>query len=218
MRILDGKNERPLDEDELREARADYAHCLVDVGTGDGRFVLRHAREHPATLAIGVDAVADAMKKEATRARRKPAKGGAPNARFVVAAAEDLPGPLAGLADLLTVNYPWGSLQRTLVEPVPALLERLLAVAAPGARLVVLLNASVFEQDEYRERLALPPLDAERARRELAPAYARLGVELDRIEELAGDAPHRTSWGQRLTRGSARSTLLLAGTVGASNE
>lgn len=211
MRILDGKQEQDLDAEALWEERRGYDHCLVDVGTGDGRFVLRHAKEHPDTFCLGIDAVADAMRKEAVRARRKPTRGGAANARFLVAAAEDLPGPLPGIADLLTVNFPWGSLQRILVEPVEPQLRRLAALAVPGARVVILLNASVFDDYDYRDRLALPPLDAERARRELVPVYARAGIAIEEVTELAGEIPHRTSWGQRLVRGSSRSMLMLAG-------
>ena len=56
----------------------------------------------------------------AAQARRKPARGGAPNALFIVAAAEALPEPLTGIADEITINYPWGSLLRIVVGLLPA--------------------------------------------------------------------------------------------------
>lgn len=213
MRRLEGKAVAPFTREEAVELRARYEHCLVDVGTGDGRFVLREAREHPDTLVVGVDAVADAMVASAVKSRRKPAKGGAVNALFAVAAAEELPGPLAGLADRVVVNFPWGSLLRALVEPIDPVLAGLVALAEPGASFLFLLNTSVFDDEEYRQRLSLPALDAERARRELVPAYRSAGLEIEDIQEVAGEVPHRTSWGQRLVRGSFRSTLVLGGRV-----
>ncbi len=214
MKIVQGRSIEPLEPAALQELRQRFAHCLVDVGTGDGRFVYRTAVERPDTLCVGLDPVAEALRKVSAKAGRKPARGGLDNALFLLAAAEDLPGPLAGVADEILVNYPWGSLQRGVVEPEPNLLEKLGGLAGPdGARFFFLINASVFQNEDYRDRLALPALDAERAHRELVPAYRQAGFHLERVEELAGDAPHHTSWGRRLVRGSGRHTLLLAGSV-----
>ena len=50
---------------------------------------------------------------EASRRAAKPAhKGGQPNVRFILAAAEAPPPALAGIAGLVTVRFPWGSLLR----------------------------------------------------------------------------------------------------------
>ena len=60
----------------------------VDLGTGDGRRVLRAAAARPDTLVIGVDANAAGMAEASRRAARR---GALPNALFVVAAAEHPP-------------------------------------------------------------------------------------------------------------------------------
>jgi 16S rRNA (adenine(1408)-N(1))-methyltransferase len=217
MKRIEGRRLEPLDETGLTALRGRFAHCLVDVGTGDGRFVYRTAVERPDTLCIGLDPVAEALRKVSAKAARKPAKGGVDNALFLIGAAEDLPGPLAGLATEITVNYPWGSLLRGVTEPEATMLRNLGALADPqlpeGARFCFLINSSVFDDGDYRDRLALPPLDAKRAHQDLVPAYAAAGWTLEEVEELAGDAPHHTSWGRRLVRGSGRRTLLLAGRV-----
>ena len=214
MKVVRGRRITPLDAAVLRDLRQRFAHCLVDVGTGDGRFVYRTAVERPDTLCIGLDPVAEALRKTSDKAARKPARGGLDNALFLIAAAEDLPGPLAGVADEIIVNYPWGSLLRGITEPQASMLETLAGLARPqGAAFLFLINASVFADDDYRDRLSLPPLDADWARRELIPAYAAAGWVLQEVEELAGDAPHHTSWGRRLVRGSGRRTLLLAGRI-----
>jgi len=88
----------------------DERYVVVDVGTGDGRWLYRLARARPERLRIGVDATLDAARQVARRARRHPERGGAPNLTFVRAGAEGLPGSLAGLAAEVHVQYPWGSL------------------------------------------------------------------------------------------------------------
>jgi 16S rRNA (adenine(1408)-N(1))-methyltransferase len=90
---------------------ARYAGVIVDLGTGDGRYVLATAAACPDRLVIGVDANAAAMAdaaRKATARSGKPGKpgGGLPNALFVVAAVEALPVELAGVADLVTAHFP----------------------------------------------------------------------------------------------------------------
>jgi 16S rRNA (adenine(1408)-N(1))-methyltransferase len=89
--------------------------------------VLAAAAAEPDRLVVGVDASAAAMAEASRRAARRPDRGGLPNALFVVAAAEALPPELDGLADLVTVHFPWASLLRGLLTADPAVL-----VAWPG--------------------------------------------------------------------------------------
>lgn len=203
----------PLPGDAIRELRTAHARCLIDVGTGDGRFVYRYAAENPQALCLGIDPVADAMRDISAKAARKPARGGLANALFFMDAAETLPGPFAGLADLVTVNYPWGSLLRTLAAPDVEVLKRLAALGHPGSELVILFNATVFDDPAYCERLGVTPVDPVRAWGELAQGYAQAGLEIGEVAELTGPVDHRTSWGQRLILGSARKTLRVAGKI-----
>ena len=184
----------------------------MDLGTGDGKFVLRCARAYPGRLHLGVDALEEQMSEAMRRAAAKPARGGAPNARFVVADATAPLPELAGRASLVTVNYPWGSLLRAVAAPEPAALGAIASLLAPGGRLVALLNASAAEDSAYAERLDLPPLDGEHVRTTLVPGWEAAGLAEVEARVLAADEepPHRTSWGQRLVRGSGRETLLVS--------
>jgi 16S rRNA (adenine(1408)-N(1))-methyltransferase len=190
------------------EALDGWSAVHVDLGTGDGKFVLRAARAEPDVLHVGIDALAEPMGEAAARAARKPARGGVPNALFVAADALAPPPELAGRAALVTVNYPWGSLLRAVAAPdlgaIPVLL-------APGGRLVALLNASAAEDSAYAERLELPPLDGGHLRERLIPGWEAAGLEV-RDARLLGpgeEPPFRSSWGQRLVRGSGRDTVLV---------
>jgi 16S rRNA (adenine(1408)-N(1))-methyltransferase len=180
------------------------------VGTGDGKFVLRRAREDPGTLCIGMDPVAENLAESAGRAGRKPTRGGVSNALYVVSSLEDPPELLRGAANELTVLFPWAALLRGLAAPDPTLLSNLAGLAAPGCVLHCLLNASVFDQQDYAQRLELPEVDEETVDQRLAPAYAEVGLIIEEAHRLTeGDLPFRTSWGQRLTLGSRRQTLVL---------
>lgn len=211
MRIVEGKKQRDLPAEAFRDLAAAFERVALDVGTGDGRFVLRRARAEPDTLWLGLDAVAEAMADSARRARAKPAKGGAPNALFLVARVEALPPALHGACDAIAVNYPWGSLLKAVAEPVPEVLAGLAGCAKPGAAISVLINLAPFEDAEQRARLELSPLDPAIAHERLHPAYRAAGIALTRIETVRGDLPERTAWGSKLVKGSGRSTLVLEG-------
>lgn len=183
------------------------------MGTGDGRFVYRYAAEHPETFCIGIDPVAETMREVSAKAEKKPARGGLPNVLYLMDAVETLPGDLAGVADLVTVNYPWGSLLTAWAAPVPVLLRNLAALGKSGAEWLALFNATVFEDADYCARLGFPPVDRARIEGELAPVYAAAGLPVAELAELSGAADHRTSWGQRLVLGSDRKTLRVAGRI-----
>ncbi len=213
-----GNRETPLTLESLSALRAAFAGgVLMDIGTGDGRFVLRAAAEAPTRLALGLDSAPHQAADSAKKARRKPAKGGVPNALFLRFAAEDLPGPFAGWASAITVNYPWGSLLRGVSDPAaqPWMLPALRDLApSEGARLSVLLNLQPFQDPVVREAQGLPDLLAPGGIEALAEAYRAEGVRDMSMDRLSGDPDAATSWGRRLVRGSGRETLVLEGLIG----
>ncbi len=90
MESIKGKNSRPLSAEELTHAAAKSERVLIDLGTGDGRFVLHAARSDPHLLAIGVDA---------SRENLRDASRIAPmNAIFVISNVLALPCDLNSLA------------------------------------------------------------------------------------------------------------------------
>lgn len=202
-----GKKTEPLDPEALTARMGRASGVLLDVGTGQGKFILDAARADSETFCIGVDAVAENMAKSARAAGASLKKGGVPNAAFIRAAAERLPGPLAGLADTLTVQYPWGSLMRIVSQPSPEGLRGLRATCRSGAAVSILLNYSVFEDRDYLERLGMGDIVDPAENLDLEAAYAAAGFKITRRELFHGDPPVRTAWGRHLTRGSGRATL-----------
>lgn len=140
------------------------------------------------------------MAEASGRAAANPRRGGRPNALFVAAAAEALPAELDGVADLVTVHFPWGSLLRGLLGAEPALIAAVARVMRAEARLDLLV--SVTDRDRGG---GASPLDA-RALEALAPAYARQGLELEQPRPAtAGEvAATRSTWGKRLGAGATR--------------
>jgi 16S rRNA (adenine(1408)-N(1))-methyltransferase len=208
-----GRRAEPLDAQWPQQRLGNAGSVLLDVGTGDGRFVVDVARDKPDWFCIGIDPVAENMRRISRLAAGKPAKGGAENALFLRGSAEQLPGPLRNSADHLTVNYPWGSLMRILVTAEPAGLRRLRAACRDNAKVSILLNESVFDDEDYAGRLGLPA-GAFLQSREFAAAYRGAGIRISARQSFHGDPPVRTMWGRHLVRGSARTTFMIEAVAG----
>ena len=167
---------------------------MVDLGTGDGRFVLAAAAANPNILVIGVDASADATAEASRRAAGPARRGGLPNALFVVAAAEALPPELDGVADRVTIHLPWGSLLRGALAVDEAVASGIARLVAPGGRVEILVAPAT------RDRLD-PATDVERRLGDgLAGDWRRFGLKL-REARLATDedvAAAHSTWARRL--------------------
>lgn len=213
MRMLQGK--RVVDAPATWRDALAGRRVVIDVGAGDGRWAYDEARRDSGALYIALDPDADSLAEYAFRASRKPARGGVANVLFVVAAAEDLPTELHGTADLLRVNFPWGSLLRGLVLPEPAMLRGLALLGRPGARFEFVLS---YDPDHDLAGLGgelLPPLSIERIDRELAPVYAAAGLEIEgrRLLPLAEAVALPSTWARRLLHGRPRNVFMVEGRI-----
>jgi 16S rRNA (adenine(1408)-N(1))-methyltransferase len=167
--------------------------------------VLAAAAAEADRLVVGVDASAAAMAAASRRAARRPERGGLPNALFVVAAAEALPPELDGLADRVTVHFPWGSLLRGLLAADPQVMAGLVRVMRHGATLSLLVSSTA------RDRGAgVGPVD-ERALAALAVDYGLHGLAVTGVRPAtpADVAAARSTWGKRLGAGTRRPAWLL---------
>jgi 16S rRNA (adenine(1408)-N(1))-methyltransferase len=194
MRYVVGRNIAELDSDKLRRRVSPYGHVILDVGTGGGTALLRRARRAPEVYFIGIDAAAERMREASHRGARLIERGGTPNASFIAAAADELPGGLANIADEVNVVLPWGSLLRGVLAADEDMVGRLVGLLRDGGRLELLL--SVVESDSAVDA---PPLDKQRATA-LAADYERLGLTAEevRLAEVSDIDRLGSSWGRRL--------------------
>jgi 16S rRNA (adenine(1408)-N(1))-methyltransferase len=169
----------------------------VDIGAGDGGYVLHRARTEPTTFALAIDASPDVLASGSWRATR--ARLG--NAAFLVEGVERLPAALGRLADEITVHFPWGSLLRGLVDGSPGVVGPIAKLMNEGAELRVLLSA--VDRDGVGEVNPAVLL----ARRD---AYLDHGLYLT-AAEWASDrvvVESRSAWAKRLAVGRARPAVV----------
>jgi len=184
-----------------------FERLTVDVGTGTGRAVLAEASKAPSTLVVGLDADAASLLEASRRAAASPSRGGRQNALFVVGAAEDLPGPFEGLADAVSVRFPWGSLLRGAIGEPGSVSTGLAAMLRPGGELSLLL--ALQPKDGYDDLLPLVSEPDALAQR-LRELYAPLGLDLVDCRWASANevAAAQSSWARRLGVGRNRPAIL----------
>lgn len=184
---------------------------VVDIGTGDGRFVYRLAAENPNKFYIGVDANAAPLEKISMKATRKPAKGGLANVLFIQAAIENLPEELTKTADEIHIHFPWGSLLQAVALGDENALRSLRRIAAPECILEIIIGVDEQRDRTEIERLGLPRFSADYLQKTLIPKYEAAGFEPVESGRLNPSEWSRleTSWARRLQSNDNRKCIYM---------
>jgi len=185
---------------------------VIDIGTGDGRFVSAAARANPNKFYIGVDANITPLEKPSMKATRKPAKGGLPNAMFVQAAVENLPEELYAVADEIHIHFPWGSLLKAVATADEHVLASLRRIAAPDCLLEIVIGIDPQRDKTEIERLDIPDLTPVFLHSYLIPKYTAAGFELldHGILSSAEWSRMETSWARKLQGNEGRTVFYIA--------
>lgn len=136
------------------------------------------------------------MADASRRAAAKPARGGLENALFIAASLETLPPEFNGLANRLTVNFPWGSLLRAVAMPEPAALRRMAELAREGAVLDIHVNLQPFRDGGLAARLGLAGSKIVHDLTGLERDFAAGGWQVTGLDRNPAQVP--TRWGSQL--------------------
>lgn len=192
MQLIVGKRPQPTHVSSIAEWARAYRNLEIDLGTGDGAYVRHRAMRAPSTAVLGVDACAA---NAVENARRAPE-----NAHFVILDALALPAELASLASRIIINFPWGSLLRSLLSGDERLLSNLAHCSAE-----IRVNAGALAEQGYDYETGIETI--RQNLRSLSPT--KLAVEhLDR----AALRMIPTTWSKRLAFGrDPRAVAFLVG-------
>lgn len=196
MESIWGRRSLFLDTATLAERLRGYSHLLMDIGTGDGRFVQQMAATRPDVFVLGLDACRENL---SAASRKAPS-----NALYVIANAYALPCALHGLATHITIHFPWGSLLAGLLVGHPALTSGLVAVARPGAHIDVWLNSSA---------LAVAGWALEEGTHCMQQGLCSAGFHMKAPVAMSADDLYRlpTTWAKQLAFGRDPAAMTLSG-------
>lgn len=215
METIQGKKSVYLDREELRKIIGPFNQVTVDIGTGDGKFAYELAKKNPGSFFIGVDAERSNLEEYSARAIRKPHKGGAANLIYTIANAENMPDELSGLADLIWIVLPWGSLLKGFALAQENLLNNIVKIAAPGALLKAVLTYELRYEAMEIEKLGLPGLSPGYVDEFLAPRFRQWGISIGEKKFLTNRELKNiaSTWAKRLGFGKTRVILYIQAVI-----
>ena len=198
METIRGRRSLVVDFIGLKDRLADYNRIMIDLGTGDGRYVHTLAEERPDWFVIGIDSCRENL-REYSQAKLQ-------NMLFVIASAQSLPAELNGFISHLSINFPWGSLLESLLTGDSKLMRGLESVSHSATSIDLYLNGGALAE-------AGTPLET--GAEKIYDNLIRSGWELTRPVLMNGSVlkSFPTSWARRLAHGRDPRAILLRGTL-----
>ena len=211
MKVLEGNKLIDVSCSEFNEIVQEYRSVIIDIGTGDGEFVYKSARQNPDILYIGIDPVMDAMIPYSVKASKKASKGGLRNVLFVVARVEELPDELASTAARIVVSLPWGSLRDGIVKGDEAVLKNICRIARNSTTLDILVCYTDLYEEHEIERRNLPGLTYDYLNTIVRQRYETFGIDVVKIALWNNEMLKSlmTRWAKRLAYGKKREIFYL---------
>ena len=198
METIRGKTSLDLDLTQLNERLANYNRIILDLGTGDGRYVHYLAEKNPNHFIIGVDSCRENLYDHS---RMK-----LPNALFINASAQSLPDELNGLISHIAINFPWSSLLESLLTGDRMLMHRLELISRSTTSIDVRLNGGALAEQRWSLEAG-----AEQIYDNLIQAGWRLKSPMLMKSEALRGFP--TTWAKRLAFGRDPRAIQLSGCI-----
>ena len=129
-----------------------------------------------------------------------------PNALFLQGTAEDLPEELLGIASEVRIQFPWGSLLRSLAVADEVVLKNLRGLCRDNAKLEILIGIDPKRDKSELQRLGVPDLSVEYVKQSLLTAYAANGFSVFEYDIIpsAGWPSIESSWARKLRHSPTR--------------
>lgn len=203
-----GNSTELINREELENIVSSFSKVVVDLGTGDGRFVYKNAKANPQNFYIGIDPSEKLLQEYS----RKANKDRLENTLFIRASIEMLPGGLKGIADELNINFPWGSLLGGIVNTKQKIIKNILFMLSENASINIVFGYSPTAEPTETDRLNLEKINRDVIEKEIIPEFESKGLRLVEIKELEKEelGNIESTWGKKLEFGQDRPVFKLA--------
>jgi len=207
VEIVLGNKTTKLSKEELNDFAKCYGETIVDLGTGNGRFVYKSAIKNPDNFYIGVDPSEKQLKEYSRKAVRKKLS----NVIFCLGSIEILPKELENLADKVFVLLPWGTLLQNVVLPSRETIFKFYNLLKNKGELKIIFGYHQKLEPAEIERLELPSLSKNYIESHILPKFLEQGFVLKKLEELtkADLRQLETTWSKKLSFGKMREIFKL---------
>lgn len=202
IKIVNGNKIEEMPKTEFEQLIHKFETVVLDLGTGDGRFIFKQAQTNPHCLFIGVDP----SHKQLEIYSKKANKNKLNNVLFIWDSIENMGSAYANTADKVCVYLPWGTLLQHLVKPHSSHISKICDIARTGGKIEIILGYTQENEPSEVERLELDEINEEHLRNKVVPVFNRFNFRLVELVELhiKDLVDLETTWGKKLAFGQNR--------------
>ncbi len=208
MKMVLGNKLKEISKEDLENMTSKYSSIVLDLGTGDGRFVYKNAVSNPNTLFIGIDP----SEKQLQIYSKRAVRGKTDNVLFVVGSIENLPIDVNYLVDKININLPWGTLLGNVVKPTKKVIAKLSNLLKKNGELDIMFGYTPEFEPSETKRLDLPVIENELIEGTISPLFKSCNLILKNFRELSKKELRNTetTWAKKLNFGKDRKIYYLS--------
>jgi len=186
----------------MEKLKTDYKERFLDIGTGDGRFVVKSALKHPSKLYFGIDPAKniELYQREINRKKIK-------NATLLQTSFENFKiEPFTDFFSGITVILPWGNLLKYISECNTEFFSKLSYILQESSECLIIFGYEEDLESSQTQRLQLPELNEEYIEK-LKNLYENLPeFVLIKFNKISNTDINKidSSWAKKLTFGKSR--------------
>jgi len=201
MIVITGDKKNELDKETFRNMCGKYEKVILDLGTGDGRFVFKNALKNKSTLYIGLDPAEKQIQIYSKKSNRRRLK----NALYVIGSLENLPDELYSTVDKIFINLPWGTLLEKIVKSNETYTNELFKILKKNGEIEIIFGYVPELEPSETERLDLPVIENESDVLKAFSTFKKI-FEVIEMKRLLKDELEKieTTWAKKLKFGKDR--------------
>jgi 16S rRNA (adenine(1408)-N(1))-methyltransferase len=207
MKIIKGNKKIEINKDQINELVLPFNNVVLDLGTGDGRYLFKNAIKNPDTFYIGVDPSEKSLEEYSKKAVKQKVN----NVLFVVGSLEVFPIELEGIASEVVINLPWGTLLQAIAKPTQENSNQLKKIFKETGKLTIIFGYDNNLEPSETKRLNLSTITEKQIREEVIPAFENFGFTISIFSVVSSDELKNleSSWGKRIALRPERPLFML---------
>jgi len=201
MIVVTGDKKNEISKETFRNVCGKYEKVILDLGTGDGRFVFKNAIKNKSTLYIGLDPAEKQIQIYSKKSNRRRLK----NVLYVIGSLENLPEELYSTVDKIFINLPWGTLLEKIVKSNETYTNELFKILKKNGEIEIIFGYVPELEPSETERLGLPVIENESDVLKAFSTFKKI-FEVIEMKRLLKDELEKieTTWAKKLKFGKDR--------------
>lgn len=201
MIVITGDKKNEIDKKSFKDECKKHNKVILDIGTGDGKFVYKNAIKNKNNLYIGLDPAEKQIQIYSKKANRRRLK----NALYILGSLENLPEELYSTVDKIFVNLPWGTLLEKIVKSNEIYTKELSKILKRDGEIEIIFGYVPELEPSETERLGLPKIENESDVLKVFSTFKKIFevVEMKRLVKEDLDKIE-TTWAKKLKFGKDR--------------